>query len=78
MAIRRFLASHVFQQACQCEMPLAVLQERLSSLAAGNEKTPPPENLAILAADYFRDGLPNLGTVERGSGRSTISWKDAT
>ena len=44
------------------EMPLATIQERLSSIITGTAKQPAPEDFQILAADYFRDGLPNLAT----------------
>ena len=44
------------------EMPLATIQERLSSIIEGSPKQPAPEDFQILAADYFRDGIPNLAT----------------
>jgi putative DNA primase/helicase len=44
------------------EMPLATIQERLSNIITGAIPQALPTNFHILAADYFRDGLPNLAT----------------
>jgi putative DNA primase/helicase len=46
------------------EMPLVVLQERLSGIIAGASEEADPTNFQILAADYFEHGLPNLATKE--------------
>jgi putative DNA primase/helicase len=45
------------------EMPLIVLQERLSSIVAGSDAEALPENFLILAADAFENGLPNLAAA---------------
>ena len=44
------------------EMPLATIQERLIAIAAGSVQKPHGEDLLILPADYFAEGLPNLAT----------------
>lgn len=46
------------------EMPLATLQERIAGHVRAHPTGPSPDDFQILAADYFQDGLPNLGTVE--------------
>jgi KaiC/GvpD/RAD55 family RecA-like ATPase len=49
------------------EMPLIALQERLCGVVAGVEYSPPADNfLRFLPADAFRDGLPDLASVEGG------------
>ena len=45
------------------EMPLISLQERVTAIVAGAAHTPPSDDhLRFLAADYFRDGIPDLAT----------------
>ena len=45
------------------EMPLISLQDRLAAIVAGAPHAPPSdEHLRFLAADYFRDGIPDLAT----------------
>jgi KaiC/GvpD/RAD55 family RecA-like ATPase len=47
------------------EMPGAALQERWASIVSSSTLEPPDDDyLRILAADLFRDGLPDLATVE--------------
>jgi putative DNA primase/helicase len=43
------------------EMRAADIQERFSSIKAVSTLRPEPDYLKIVAADTFRDGLPNLG-----------------
>jgi putative DNA primase/helicase len=45
------------------EMPLIVLQGRLSSIVSGSDVEALAENFLILAADAFENGLPNLATA---------------
>ncbi|MFD1610825.1 AAA family ATPase [Sphingomonas tabacisoli] len=47
------------------EMPGAALQERWASIVQASPIEPPaPDQVRILAADLFRDGLPDLASVE--------------
>jgi len=46
------------------EMRAGDIQERFSNIRAVSELLPKPDFLKIVAADTFRDGLPNLGSRE--------------
>src|SRR6266404_3269531 len=46
------------------EMRAGDIQERLSNIRAVSELEPAPEFFKIVAADTFRDGLPNLNNQE--------------
>jgi len=47
------------------EMPLVALQERVASIVPGMAANPPADDfLRFLPADYFRDGLPDLASLE--------------
>jgi putative DNA primase/helicase len=47
------------------EMPLTAVRDRLAAIVGGVDAKPPsPDHFVLLAADYHRDGLPNIGDDE--------------